>query len=236
MANIRFRYRFNRRGLTIIQLKQAIEEIVAPLPADPRLKDRYREELLGHLIALVEDEHTQGRDNAATLEVALNRLGDPESLRTNFTESLSRLDRAYGKACHAFEKQPDESSLRFASRGCGYFALGISLFTATLLAPTIVGITWFKGPDPCVMVLLPIFGLFVVLYSSPTLFFGLLLDARTKKARVKGEWGAYTLYGFVLLVLSILSGTVCMGIGHVLLVSFLGNHHLHIYTFFSYRS
>jgi len=184
-------------------------------------------------MALVEGEQAKGRDAIKTMEVALERLGDPETLRTNFMDSLSRLDRAYGKAGKFFEKRPDESSVRFALRGCGLFALGISLFIMALFVPTIVGITWLKGPDPGVMVFLPVFGLFIALYSTSTVFWGLLFDARAKTAKVKKEWGLYTAYGCVMVVLSILSGAVCMSIGHAFLQLALGNNHSQIYMFYA---
>lgn len=215
----------------MIQLKQAVEEIVAPLPADPRLKDRYREELLRHLIELVEDEQAQGRDNVKALEVALKRLGNPETLRTDFTESLSRLDRVYGKACHAFEKRPDESGLRFALRGFGYIVLGTSLLAATLFLPAILGIAWFQGPRPEVAPSLSALGLFFVLYLSLSMFFPLLVTSRWDRALKNKEWGVYALFGFLAVLMSILAGAVGIGIGYVLLVWSLGSHHPEVYVF-----
>lgn len=215
----------------MIQLKQAIEEIVAPLPADPRLKDRYREELLGHLIELVEDERTHGRDSIEALDAALERLGNPETLRTDFTESLSRLDRVYGRVCHAFEKRPDESSLGFALRGFGYFVLGTSLLAATFFLPAILGIAWFQGPRPEVAPILSAFGLFLVLYLSLSMFFPLLLASRWDKALKKKEWGIYALFSFLVVLMSILSGAVGIGIAYVLLVWSLGSHHPEVYVF-----
>ncbi len=213
------------------ELKIAIEGIVAPLPADPRLKDRYREELLGHLIELVENERTQGRDNVEALDAALERLGDPETLRTNFTESLSRLDRVYGRVCQAFEKRPDESSLGFALRGFGYFVLGTSLLAATFFLPAIVGIAWFQGPRPEVAPFLSAFGLFLVLYLSLSMFFPLLVTSRWDKALKKKEWGVYALFSFLAVLMSILSGAVGIGIAYVLLVWSLGSHHPEVYVF-----
>lgn len=214
-------------------LKIAIEEIVAPLLADPRLKDRYREELLRHLTELVKDERTRGRDNVKALEAALERLGDPEMLRTNFIDSLSRLDRAYGKAGKFFEKRPDECDLRYAIRCCGSFALGLSVLTTAFFLPATLIIGWFNDPGPGVGPFLSAFGLFLVLYLSATHFFSLLAASRWENALRNRNWGVYAVYGFLVVVLSLVSGIASILIARVLLVWSLGRHHPEVYGFVS---
>lgn len=100
----------------MMQLKRAIEDIVRSIPTEESQKNKYRLELYAHLHELYDEERPRHSDESAAFCAALNRLGQPESLRAEFLKSLSRLSRCMGRLDYALSWQPDESFLRHVLR------------------------------------------------------------------------------------------------------------------------
>lgn len=78
---------------TETQLRIAVERIVRPLRAGRKRKLRMREELLGHLTAVFEEECAGEQDEAAAVARAVARLGDPAALSRELQQSLPWMDR-----------------------------------------------------------------------------------------------------------------------------------------------
>lgn len=99
-----------------MQLKKAIEDIVRSIPAEESQKNKYRLELYAHLHELYEEERPHHSHESAAFGAALNRLGQPESLRAEFLKSLSPLSRWMGRLDYALSWQRGESFLRHVVR------------------------------------------------------------------------------------------------------------------------
>lgn len=212
-------------------LKIAVETIVAPIPADTRLKDQYREELLGHLKDLFETARRGKRDEPEALEEAMERLGEPETLRAQFVESLSQLDRFSGRIAIRLQRRQYESCLAYALRGSAFFAFCIGSFMAILIVPTIAGITLFKGPVPATVVLLSVLGTFAVVYSTATVFIAFLLDTPAERTRNDGCWFYYSGFVGLVFLVSILSGALAGFAGHAVAAAVLGARHEDVFMF-----
>lgn len=73
-------------------LRQRVEQVVRPVRASQRTKNRMREELLAHLESLYEQElHRSGNDDAA-LDRATRQLGDARELTRELQASVSSLE------------------------------------------------------------------------------------------------------------------------------------------------
>lgn len=74
-------------------LKAAIEDIVHPIPALDRTKNRFRRELYAHAHEHYEQLRAQGQDCESAVSRALERLGDPVDISDEFTRTISRVEQ-----------------------------------------------------------------------------------------------------------------------------------------------
>lgn len=162
----------------MIQLKKAIENIVGPIPAEEVHKNKYRLELYAHLHQLYEEERPHHRDETAAFRAALNRLGNPESLRAEFLKSLSSLNRWYGRLGHALTCQPGESLWRHAVRiGSICFVLYMTAVYG-LLFPLVIAL---KDESSDMTLGAAIFGIVVGLNLLTFMIAISVLQVRTRK-------------------------------------------------------
>jgi len=75
------------------ELKLHVERIVRPVRAFQGRKLQMRRELLAHLQSALEEERAGGADEAAAMERAKNRLGEPSELTAKLRESVPALER-----------------------------------------------------------------------------------------------------------------------------------------------
>jgi hypothetical protein len=74
-------------------LRVQVERVVRPIRASSRRKDRIREELLGHLTRLYDEELLRTDSPEAAAAAALARFGDPRDLSRDLQDSVPRLER-----------------------------------------------------------------------------------------------------------------------------------------------
>ncbi|MGW8257285.1 MAG: hypothetical protein ACWGMZ_07365, partial [Thermoguttaceae bacterium] len=88
-----------------------------------------REELLGHLTAIFEEELEKLGDERAALDRAKQRFGDPHELTGQLQESVPRFDRI-ARLMNVDLRRPDESLLHFAGR---ISSLGLAMSAVAIL-------------------------------------------------------------------------------------------------------
>ena len=119
------------------ELKTHIEDIVAPIPAAEIHKNKYRQELFAHLSELYAEELSRTEDAGEAAKAALARLGDPESLRTEFMKDVSPFTLLQVRIERFFAKPPGRSPWRHAARN-GAIVFGLySLAVYGLLMPLV---------------------------------------------------------------------------------------------------
>lgn len=91
------------------ELMVHVERAVRAVHASPARKRRMCQELLAHLINLVEEERARGGDEQEALARALQRFGGPANLSRDLQDSVPRLERW-------FFRGPGESGLRYGAR------------------------------------------------------------------------------------------------------------------------
>ncbi len=107
------------------ELKIVVEQAVRPVRATMARKRRMREELLGHLTAIFEEEAEKLGNEQAALEQAKLRFGDPRELTGQLQETVPRWDRL-ARLGDWGQRWPGESLSHFAGR--------ITITTAALSA------------------------------------------------------------------------------------------------------
>lgn len=114
------------------QLKILVERVVRPVRANFGRKRKMREELLGHVSGVFEEEFAKLRDERLALERTAQRLGPSAEL----TEQLEAAVPAGDVIDRLLSGQPGESTLRAATRLAAWnLALGVLVFiTATFLS------------------------------------------------------------------------------------------------------
>jgi hypothetical protein len=78
---------------TRVRQMRIIERAVRPVHAGTKYKRRIREELLGHLTAIYEEELKTRADPEAALEAAAKRFGDPRELSSHLQTSVRASER-----------------------------------------------------------------------------------------------------------------------------------------------
>jgi fumarate reductase subunit C len=123
------------------KLMKIVERAVRPLHAGKVRKLAMREELLGHLTAIYNEELNRRQDEPAALSAAIERFGDPPNLSRELAGSLGWRDHwawlkeRWAKAIDgSFGWQPDESFHRFALRSGSAIALLNFLLFAGIFA------------------------------------------------------------------------------------------------------
>lgn len=77
---------------TLTHLKIMVERVVRPVPASTARKGRMREELLGHVTAVFEEELATLGDDEAALERTEQRFGNPDELTGQLLKSVPAKD------------------------------------------------------------------------------------------------------------------------------------------------
>ncbi len=113
---------------TLTELKIVVERAVRPVRATFGRKRTMREELLGHLISIFEEEVGKLGNEPAALERANQRFGDPKGLTSELQQSVPAWDR-YGSILETLGCQPGESAWHLAAK---HF-LAMVLFYSLLL-------------------------------------------------------------------------------------------------------
>jgi hypothetical protein len=179
---------------TLKELKVVVEGAVQPVRTTFARKRCMREELLAHLVSIVEEEARHGDEHAA-LERAGERFGDPLDLSRQLQASVSRRDR-FRSVLERLGFQSGESIWHLAAK----------LFLATLLmyaialfvAAPIVMVVGRRADCPTYLdkPWLPHFVsgmLLLVLYNAAlSLFFALLLN-KIGRILVSKRWGRISL-------------------------------------------
>lgn len=100
---------------TLRDVKIVVERAVRPLRVTIARKCRMREELLSHLLAIFEEEAAKGDGDAAAVDRARRRFGDPTELSGQLQASVSRWERFRARA-EGLDIRPGQPILRPALR------------------------------------------------------------------------------------------------------------------------
>src|SRR4051794_10716319 len=112
-----------------------VERAVRPVQASGRRKDRMREELLAHMTAIYEEEHTRTGDEAAARDQAARRLGEPAELTRELQASVSRNERVAFALERWFGWRAPETGTRWMLRlTAQLFLLNMALSALAVLA------------------------------------------------------------------------------------------------------
>lgn len=127
------------------KLKEAVERIVAPIPAEERIKNRYREELYGHLLERYQEAALETDSTDEASDRAIAGLGAARDLRRAFIRELSPLDRVSGFITFHSERRRGESIARFSRRTMLLLLLvelvpiGLLIVTVSALPADLIG-------------------------------------------------------------------------------------------------
>lgn len=122
------------------ELMIVVERAVRPVRASNNRKRRMREELLGHLSAVFENEMELQSDVATGLERAKRRFGDPSKLTVELQRTVPWWDRVTATG-EIMNFEPGESMTHFFAK-CVVFALAMGVVTLLAVLPAVV---WGKA-------------------------------------------------------------------------------------------
>lgn len=167
------------------ELKRCVERAVRPVLAGDVRKLRMREELLGHLTAIYEEE-LQRLEESAALARARERFGDPSQLTDELRGSVSGLEH-FRYLLDRYRYRPGEPLLGFALRHL-LLSLGVTVAMLLLVLP----LTWLRGRFGDIGIILHVccvMGLFSAIFScSLTLLaeqMGQILYGRRSQSRMR---------------------------------------------------
>lgn len=121
------------------ELRVVVERAVRPVGASRFRKRRMREELLGHLVEIHEEEAARLDNERVALEHARRRFGDPKELAAELSRSVPRRDRVR-RLLDTVDHKPGGSLLQTAIR-CGLWTC--AAFTVVL--PALLPAMWIRG-------------------------------------------------------------------------------------------
>ncbi|OHB83322.1 MAG: hypothetical protein A2V98_08130 [Planctomycetes bacterium RBG_16_64_12] len=125
--------------VVLTQLKVVVERAVRPVRASLVRKRRMREELLGHLVAIYDEEAGRLGEGPAALEQARQRFGDPRALTKELQAAVPQWDRLR-RIIDKQRLEPRESLLHLAGK-CVFFMFGALVVTMLLMLPVL----WIRG-------------------------------------------------------------------------------------------
>ena len=126
-----------------LALMKIVERAVRPVKASIRYKRKIREELLGHLTAIYEEELPRDGDALGALNRTAGRFGDPIELAGELQRSIAAPERVGHLIDHWLGWRPPESGVRWLAR-TSLLSFGIIAVIAGL--PFAAGV-WFTGWD-----------------------------------------------------------------------------------------
>jgi hypothetical protein len=109
----------------LIQLKIIVERAVRPLRASSGRKQKIREELLGHVRDVFDEEFTRPNDGGSPLDRTVRRFGNPAELTVHLQRSIP----AFDGIVRYLEGPPDQSTLHSALR---FVAIELAIAWAAL--------------------------------------------------------------------------------------------------------
>ena len=162
-------------------LRVQVERVVRPIRASYLRKDRMREELLGHLTRLYDEELVRTGDTQLATSEAIRRFGDAPSLKRELQASVPWLERlAFLSLPYSgpIRRRKGESPVRYVLRAnCLGWALGtvaISLFA--LVLATIVSQRPHRADQPTASQLFLLLMGTAAIQSVPMICQGLLCE------------------------------------------------------------
>jgi ATP-dependent Clp protease ATP-binding subunit ClpC len=180
------------------ELKIVVEQAVRPVRATMARKRRMREELLGHLIAIFEEEAARLGDDQAALDQAKRRFGDPRELTAELQETVPWWDKLARLSEAAGLRGPRESLLHFAAR----VTVAAMVFVAVpmlILAPIVSLCGRQRSPDELDFMVRTLF--FVGISNVPlTVCFILLTDGMYRslyRGPKNRSWRQAAIYGLL---------------------------------------
>lgn len=114
-------------------LRIHVEKTVRPIVAHHQSKLRMRKELYAHLMDIYQEELQREGDEAAAIQQAKIRFGDPAELQAELQQSVSRRERYNAWGEKYFQTRTGESDLRFAWRITIISAVAHPLFVGFML-------------------------------------------------------------------------------------------------------
>jgi ATP-dependent Clp protease ATP-binding subunit ClpC len=121
---------------TLLKLKVIVERAVRPVRASLSRKKKMREEFLGHVTSVFEEEFRRCGDESAALIQTEMRFGNPRELASKLQESLPKWDRFALLCEHLIAPRVGESLVRRAGR-YGLMVFACDLIFTIALAPLI---------------------------------------------------------------------------------------------------
>jgi ATP-dependent Clp protease ATP-binding subunit ClpC len=122
---------------TLKELKIVVERAVRPVRARLTRKRKMREELLGHLVSIFEEELQRSGDEQAALLEAKRRFGTPSELTSELQESVSRWERVGFLLEKYFDFRAGEPVLHLAGKS---ILLMCMMDAAMLLAGVLISL------------------------------------------------------------------------------------------------
>jgi hypothetical protein len=122
------------------QLMTIVERAVRPVLATKARKRGMREELLGHVTDVYDDEMAQGASGSVALVRTRERFGDPAAITRQLQQSVSRRSRFGGtiERYNDWGRRPGEPAMRLAFRhmraGLAFSLLVLVLMTVSAVA------------------------------------------------------------------------------------------------------
>lgn len=104
------------------ELMEIVERIVRPVPMSPARKMRIRKEFLEHLEAGFAEELAVDQDEAAALERARRRFGDPAMITTELRAGLCLSERFAGRLTDIVSQRRHERLGRYVARVSAIYA------------------------------------------------------------------------------------------------------------------
>jgi hypothetical protein len=152
------------------RLRQEVERVVRPVVASEPRRNRMREELLGHLTSLYEQELARLHNEDQAAAAAVTRFGQPAELTRELQKSVPLVERIFWTRLPFGDwtrRRPGESIERHLWRVARWQIAFVSIFIL-LLTLLCISITWVRKPrvdEPLVGPLLAFMGSVVVVYA-----------------------------------------------------------------------
>jgi hypothetical protein len=162
-------------------LRREVERVVRPIVASEPSKNRMREELLGHLTGLYDQELARSANEKLATAAALARFGNLSELRRELQQTVPLVERILWARLplrNWTQRRPGESAEHHLWRVTRWQIVFMTAFIA-LLTLFAISMTWFRKPrigEPLVGPLLTFMGSILMVYAMITLVFPFACD------------------------------------------------------------